>query len=153
MTGPTKTRSGSFFFVMTSLAKDDDICYNKTKPLQRTASGKGIQVGRKTKLTERQQALIRYHQRGKRTHILFNGILSWGLLTGFLFLTIQSLWNDGFSFSAWRNTVFSGSGMITVLTFMAVGSLWGLWTWRQIEKNVAEIDEKRRKGKPKNQMC
>ncbi len=108
-------------------------------------------MGHKRKISEKQKAFLRFYQRGKKSHILMNGVFSWGLLTGFLFLTIQSLWNNGLSISAWRNEVFSGDGGGTMLIFMAGGSLWGLWTWKQIEKNVAEIDKNRRKGKPKKQ--
>ena len=111
-----------------------------------------MQVGRKKNITEKQQTILRFYQRGKNTHILINGVFSWGLLTGFLFLTIQSFWNHGLSINAWRNEVFSGAGLVTMIIFMTAGSLWGLWTWKQIEKNVAEIDKNRRKGKPKKQM-
>ena len=110
---------------------------------------KGISVGRKTKLTEKQKAILRFYQRGKGQYILINGILSWGVVTGLLFLTIQSLWNNGLSFSAWTGSVFSGSGGATLLIFMAGGSLWGLWTWKQVEKNAALINESRIKGKPR----
>ena len=112
---------------------------------------KGIPVSSKYQLTERQKAVLKAYQRGKRTHILINGMLSWGLVTGMIFLTIQTFWNRGFSVGAWSRNVFSMYGLTTLLIFMACGSLWGIWTWKQIEKNAASIKQSRSRGKPKKQ--
>ena len=81
-------------------------------------------------------------EKGKARYLLVNGVISWGMATGILFLTILSIWQGGFSFAHWKNTLFTFSGGRTIGLFMAAGLCWGLITWPAVEKKAVKIAEK-----------
>ncbi len=88
------------------------------------------------------------YQRGKTRYLLVNGMISWGLATGLIFLTLQSIWKNGFSMEAWRGTVFSLPAVGVIGVFLAAGLLWGLITWPMVEKQASQLTSLRKK-KPK----
>lgn len=90
------------------------------------------------------------YQRGKKRYLLLNGMVSWGLATGLIFLTLQSFWNHGLSFSAWRTTLFSLQALGVIGLFLAAGLLWGALTWSMVEKQATQLGGQRKK-KPNRQ--
>ncbi|SMP70424.1 hypothetical protein [Anoxynatronum buryatiense] len=97
----------------------------------------------------RQMSLAGLYARGKKRYLLVNGMISWGLSTGIIFLTLSSLWKNGFSFSHWKQTVFGAPAVGTLLIFMAGGLLWGLITWSMVEKQMAALQTSKKKQTPK----
>ena len=91
------------------------------------------------------------HARGRKRYLLVNGMISWGLATGLLFLTLRSWWQNGFSFSAWRAAVFSLQGMGILALFMSAGLVWGVVTWPMIEKKANRWADSRKKKQNQNE--
>jgi len=76
------------------------------------------------------------YARGLKRYMIVNGMISWGLTTGLLFLTLQSLWQKGLSFAAWKASFSSYQGLMTLALFMMAGLVWGRFTWPVVEKQV-----------------
>ncbi len=76
------------------------------------------------------------HARGLKRYMIVNGMISWGFTTGLIFLTLQSLWQNGLSFIGWKSTFSSYQGLLTLALFMMAGLVWGRFTWPVIEKQV-----------------
>lgn len=76
------------------------------------------------------------HAKGLKRYMIVNGMISWGFTTGVIFLTIQSLWQNGLSFSDWKSVFSSYQGLMTLALFMMAGLVWGRFTWPVIEKQV-----------------
>jgi len=74
--------------------------------------------------------------KGLKRYMIVNGMISWGLTTGVIFLTLQSLWQHGLSFTDWKLIFSSYQGLMTLALFMMAGLVWGRFTWPVIEKQV-----------------
>jgi len=93
----------------------------------------------------RQVSITELYARGKKRYLLVNGVISWGLSTGIIFLTLSSLWKNGLSFNHWKQTVFGAPAVGTLAIFMAGGLVWGLITWSMVEKQAAALQPTKKK--------
>lgn len=76
------------------------------------------------------------YAKGLKRYMIVNGMISWGLTTGVIFLILQRLWQKGLSFTGWKSVFFSYQGLMTLALFMMAGLVWGRFTWPVIERQV-----------------
>jgi hypothetical protein len=93
------------------------------------------------------------YAKGKKRHVLVNGMISWGLAVGIIFLTLQNWWQNGFSYLTWKDTAFSLKGAGTIGLFMAAGLIWGNITWSIVEKQVKNVSQNRNKQSRKQKQA
>ncbi len=94
-------------------------------------------MGRKRKRTPEKVEIL--YAKGLRRYMIVNGMISWGFASGLVFLVIQSLWLNGFSYNGLKNHVTAYESLLWLALFMAAGLVWGRFTWPVIEKQVERI--------------
>ena len=91
------------------------------------------------------------YSRGKVRYLLVNGVISWGLVTGTLIATLQSLWQNGFSYTLWRQNLFSAQGAMIVMFFSVAGLIWSHVTWSWVVRRAHELGAGKNKKQKRNE--
>jgi hypothetical protein len=80
--------------------------------------------------------------KGKKNHIIYNGVIVWGFTTAFLYTILMSYIENQ---SIILNTKLYKNLILSIIVFSVGGIFYGLWSWNWMVKNYKKDHQNRDK--------